>query len=103
MLIALSPAAASPTAQIPPPNLPLSSPDIVAASISVVNKIEVAMSALHSQQHFSFLPGSSNNSFWHPQVAHCTTDNSALLPFGPNNIDVPPDGPRSLRWAIKTQ
>ena len=35
---------------------PVSSPDLLAASISAASKIEVATSALHSKQYFSFLP-----------------------------------------------
>jgi len=37
-------------------------PASVAASISVVSKIEVATSALHPKQYFSNRPGRSNNS-----------------------------------------
>lgn len=69
---------------------PVSSPDLVAASISAASKIEVATSALHCRQYFSFLPGSGYNSHSRPQELHWISERSALLPFGPHNIDVPP-------------
>src|SRR5215469_3785659 len=65
---------------------------MVAASISVASRIEVATSALHSKQYFSFFPGSSNTSVRRPQTLHGKTDGSSL-PFGPHNIDVPPHRP----------
>jgi hypothetical protein len=40
----------------------VSSPVLLAASISVVSKIDVATSALHSKQYFSCRPGSSHKS-----------------------------------------
>ena len=67
----------------------VSSPDIVAASISVVSRIDVATSALHSKQYLSLLPGSSNNSVRRLQTAHCKGDGSAQV-FGPDAIRVPP-------------
>lgn len=78
---------------------PVSSPDFVAVSISVTSKIEVATSALHSKQYFSILPGSSNNSAWRPQAAHCKIDRSPQLSFGPHNIDVSPAA-RPLRLLV---
>jgi outer membrane receptor protein involved in Fe transport len=44
-------------------------PNIVAASISVFRRIDVATSALHSIQYSSLLPGSSNSSAWAPTNA----------------------------------
>lgn len=92
--------------QQPPPSCrssasrpPVSSPDFVAVSISVTSKIEVATSALHSKQYFSILPGSSNNSAWRPQAAHCKIDRSPQLSFGPHNIDVSPAA-RPLRLLV---
>jgi hypothetical protein len=67
----------------------VSSPDIVAASISVVSSIDVATSALHSKQYLSLLPGSSNNSVRRPQTVHSEGDGAAQR-FGPNAIEVPP-------------
>jgi hypothetical protein len=72
-------------------NLPVSSPAAAAASISVANNKDVATSALHSQQYFSFRPGSSNNSACLPHVEHCAATVSTLVPFGPHNINVPPN------------
>jgi hypothetical protein len=75
-----------------PLNLPNSStkpsasrPANVAASISVVNKIDVATSALHSQQYVSPLPGNSTNSPRLPHTLHCFAMSSSL-PFGPHTI-----------------
>lgn len=66
-----------------------SRPASVAASISVLNRIEVATSALHARQYFSLLPGSSTNSARRPHTLHCAIE-SCSLPFGPHNIVVPP-------------
>ena len=63
-------------------------PASVAASISVLNNIAVAISALHSRQHFSVLPGSSNNSSRCPQTLHGAIE-SFSVPFGPFNMTVP--------------
>lgn len=71
----------------------VSRPAMVAASISVVRRIDVATSALHSQQYLSLFPGSSNNSVRRPQTLHRKRDCSSL-PFGPLNIEAPP-WPRS--------
>jgi hypothetical protein len=71
----------------------VSRPAMVAASISVVGRIDVATSALHSQQYLSLFPGSSNNSVRRPQTLHRKRDCSSL-PFGPLNIEAPP-WPRS--------
>lgn len=43
-------------------------PATVAASISVPNRMTVAMSALHERQNFSVLPGSSKSSVIQPQT-----------------------------------
>ena len=63
-------------------------PASVAASISVLNNMAVAISALHSRQHFSVLPGSSNNSSRWPQTLHAAIE-SFSVPFGPFNMTVP--------------
>jgi hypothetical protein len=60
-------------------------PASVAASISVLNKIAVAKSALHSKQHFSVLPGSSNNSSVCPQTLQVAIK-SCSVPLGPLNM-----------------
>jgi hypothetical protein len=60
-------------------------PASVAASISVLNRMAVAKSALHSKQHFSVLPGSSNNSWICPQTLHGAIE-SFSVPFGPVNM-----------------
>src|SRR5271170_3429185 len=70
-------------------NLPGSSPAAAAASISVASNIDVATSALHSRQYVSLLPGNSHKSVRFPQTPHCRTAASVLLPFGPQNMDVP--------------
>src|SRR5260221_6819829 len=57
-------------------------PAIVAASISVANRMAVATSALHSRQNFSVFPGSSNNFVTRPHTLHCPTT-SCSVPFGP--------------------
>src|SRR5260370_38502097 len=67
----------------------VSCPEIVAASISVVSRIDVATSALHSKQYFSLRPGSSNNSVRRLQTSHCKRDGCTLF-FPPHAIDVPP-------------
>lgn len=54
------------------------------------------------KQHFSFLPGSSNNSFRRPQTLHCKIDDSSL-PFGPHDIDFPPHGPAPVRKGHQTR
>src|SRR5260370_3600884 len=64
-------------------------PASVAASISVVNKMAVAKSALHSRQYFSALPGSSNNGSVRPQTLHGAIE-SCSVPFGPVDMIVPP-------------
>src|SRR6516225_8853895 len=76
----------------------VSRPAIVAASISVVNRIDVAISALHSKQYFSLFPGSSNNSNERPQTLHCKVDGSSL-PLGPHNMELPPIG-RSSGFSL---
>ena len=67
-------------------------PDSVAASISVLNRMAVAKSALHSRQHFSVLPGSSNNASLRPQTLHCAIE-SCSVPFGPVDMIVSPLAP----------
>jgi hypothetical protein len=73
-----------------------SCPANVAASIFVLNKIDVATSALHSRQYFSALPGSSTNSVLRPHTLHCIID-CCSLPFGPHNIAVSSPGSHPAR------
>src|SRR5215469_6486302 len=63
---------------------------MVAASISAASKIDVATSALRSRQYFSRCPGTSNKSACRPQEEHCDAETAGALPFGPNNIELPP-------------
>jgi len=72
-------------------------PARVAASISVVSKMEVATSALHSRQYLPVLPGRSKGTVRWPQTQRCKLNGSSQ-PFGPDNIGVSPLG-RILRVA----
>src|SRR5271167_44910 len=66
-------------------------PASVATSISVVRRMEVATSALHSRQYLPVLPGRSKSSALWPQTQHCKLNGSSQ-PFGPDDIGVSPWG-----------